>query len=351
MENRAMPRAGEFYMHFKGKLYQIVTVAIHTETEEPLVVYQAMYGTFKTYARPLAMFLSEVDHEKYPDVQQTYRFQKVELCENAGDQYGIKIKETEQDSEAELVDEVTAQENECDETEETADIEPLLKFLDETDLHERLNILLQYRDQITETMLESMGMAMDCVLNGKTLEESMMSGFADVEAILKYTKQNRTDIQKLNKKMEKSYQKLGIVKYDAFNEMGGKLSFALAMLDNNNTGWIINAMHSREGCYTYVKEIVKGESYVELAEEEAEALDKAIFEDGYEEEVDKAVASATGSLKSVKSGPAKNGNQKSTNARNTKQTSGKANNGKILNARTSNVRPDMARPEKTRNER
>ena len=88
-----------------------------------------------------------------------------------------------------------------------------------------------------------------------------------------------------------------------------------------------------------------------IAEEEAEALDKAIFEDGYEEEVDKAVASATGSLKSVKSGPAKNGNQKSTNARNTKQTSGKANNGKILNARTSNVRPDMARPEKTRNER
>ena len=177
--------------------------------------------------------------------------------------------------------------------------------------------------------------------DGKTLEES----------IVKYTKQNRTDIQKLNKKMEKSYQKLGIVKYDAFNEMGGKLSFALAMLDNNNTGWIINAMHSREGCYTYVKEIVKGESYVELAEEEAEALDKAIFEDGYEEEVDKAVASATGSLKSVKSGPAKNGNQKSANARNTKQTSGKANNGKILNARTSNVRPDMARPEKTRNER
>lgn len=173
MENRAMPRAGEFYMHFKGKLYQIVTVAIHTETEEPLVVYQAMYGTFKTYARPLAMFLSEVDHEKYPDVQQIYRFRKVELCEN---------------SEAELVDEVTAQENECDETEETADIEPLLKFLDETDLHERLNILLQYRDQITETMLESMGMAMDCVLNGKTLEEKYYELDKVIRTKLQYEK-------------------------------------------------------------------------------------------------------------------------------------------------------------------
>lgn len=176
MENRAMPRAGEFYMHFKGKLYQIVTVAIHTETEEPLVVYQAMYGTFKTYARQLAMFLSEVDHEKYPDVQQTYRFQKVELCENA---------------EAELVDEVTAQENEYDETEETADIEPLLKFLDETDLHERLNILLQYRDQITETMLESMGMAMDCVLNGKTLEEKYYELDKVIRTKLQYEKKPR----------------------------------------------------------------------------------------------------------------------------------------------------------------
>ena len=183
--------------------------------------------------------------------------------------------------------------------------------------------------------------------DGKTLEESMMSGFSDVEAILKYTKQNRTDIQKLNKKMEKSYQKVGIVKYDAFNEMGGKLSFALAMLDNNNTGWILNAMHSREGCYTYVKEIVKGESYVELAEEEAEALDKAIFEDGYEEEVNKAVASVTGSMKwQIRSG--KDRKSENSNARSAKQVSGKANNGKILNTRTSSMRPDMARPEKNR---
>ena len=166
--------------------------------------------------------------------------------------------------------------------------------------------------------------------DGKTLEESMMSGFSDVEAILKYTKQNRTDIQKLNKKMEKSYQKLGIVKYDAFNEMGGKLSFALAMLDNNNTGWIINAMHSREGCYTYVKEIVKGESYVELAEEEAEALDKAIFEDGYVDEVEKAVASIGGN---ANSGASKTANQKNSNVRSGATAAAKTGNGRSVNTR------------------
>ena len=115
--------------------------------------------------------------------------------------------------------------------------------------------------------------------DGKTLEESMKDKFSEVDAILKITKQNRLDIREISKKMENDYQKLGIV---AFHEMGGKLSFALAMLDGNNSGWVINAMHSREGCYTYVKEIVKGESYVELAEEEAEALDKAIFKDAYD---------------------------------------------------------------------
>lgn len=118
--------------------------------------------------------------------------------------------------------------------------------------------------------------------DGKTLEESMKEKFAEVDSILKVTKQNRMDIREIMKKLDKNFQKVGIVKYDAFNEMGGKLSFALAMLDSKNNGWIINAMHSREGCYSYVKEIVKGESYVELAEEEAEALDKAIFQ-GYEE--------------------------------------------------------------------
>lgn len=121
--------------------------------------------------------------------------------------------------------------------------------------------------------------------DGKNLEESFLSKFSEIDGLAKLTKQNRQDVKDIYRKLEHNFQKLGIVKYDAFNEMGGKLSFALAMLDGNNNGWVINAMHSREGCYTYVKEIVKGESYVELAEEESEALDRAIYSEAYDMDV------------------------------------------------------------------
>lgn len=117
--------------------------------------------------------------------------------------------------------------------------------------------------------------------DGKNLEESILTKFAELDGIAKIIKQNRADVKEMYRRTEHCIQKCGIVKYDAFNEMGGKLSFALALLDSDNTGWIMNAMHSREGCYTYVKEILKGESYVELSEEEAEALDRAIYSEDY----------------------------------------------------------------------
>ncbi len=123
--------------------------------------------------------------------------------------------------------------------------------------------------------------------DGKNLEESILTKFAEIDAVVKITKQNRQDVKELMRTVDRNFQRVGIVKYDAFNEMGGKLSFAIAMLDGNNSGWVLNAMHSREGCYTYVKEIVKGESYVELSEEEAVALDKAIFSEVEMEMIEK----------------------------------------------------------------
>lgn len=118
--------------------------------------------------------------------------------------------------------------------------------------------------------------------NGKDLEKSIFKKFEQLEEISQQVDQNKAQIQEIFRQMEGHYQKAGIVKYDAFQEMGGTLSFVLTMLDSNNNGWIFNAMHSREGCYTYIKEIIKGESYIELSEEERQCLEKTIYQEEYD---------------------------------------------------------------------
>lgn len=115
--------------------------------------------------------------------------------------------------------------------------------------------------------------------DGNNLEEVVLRRFKEIDTLKVQSKKNKDSIDAINEEMLKVYKKVGIVKYDAFNEMGGKLSFALAMLDKCNNGYLINAMHSREGCYTYIKEIVKGESYITLCDEEKKALTDAINSD------------------------------------------------------------------------
>ena len=109
-----------------------------------------------------------------------------------------------------------------------------------------------------------------------SLEKAFAQKFLEVDRLMEMSKIQANEISKLKEVLSRTTNKIGIVKYDAFPDVGGKLSFALAMLDESNSGFVLNAIHSKEGCYTYIKEIVKGESYIVLGEEEKEALRQAV---------------------------------------------------------------------------
>lgn len=109
-----------------------------------------------------------------------------------------------------------------------------------------------------------------------SLEKAFTQKFLEVDKLMEINKIQANEISRIKDILSRTTNKIGIVKYDAFPDVGGKLSFALAMLDESNTGFVLNAIHSREGCYTYIKEIVKGESYIVLGQEEKDALRQAV---------------------------------------------------------------------------
>lgn len=111
--------------------------------------------------------------------------------------------------------------------------------------------------------------------NAKNLEKTLIERLDQVDGLLEANAANEKDIKTLFANMKFTFQKVGLVKYDAFNEMGGKLSFSLALLSETDNGFVMNAVHSREGCYTYVKEIIDGNAIIVLSEEEKEALEIA----------------------------------------------------------------------------
>lgn len=114
--------------------------------------------------------------------------------------------------------------------------------------------------------------------DAKSLEKDIVGLYEDNKFLKINVDKNKKDIRTLYKNMEHTFQKIGLIKYDAFQQMGGKLSFSLALLDENNNGFILNSVHSTEGCYTYTKEIKNGECAISLGEEEQQALDMAIGE-------------------------------------------------------------------------
>lgn len=201
MERR--PKPGEIYRHFKNRLYQVVTIATHSETGEELVIYQALYGDFGVYARPLSMFVSEVDHVKYPDVQQRYRFELAERQTNPVEEGEVLRVAENAESKMEEVRQVntpkaktplnhteseTAPKNvaanrdrrsqfarnpmEVAKRAEESLINPkIMEFLETENFEEKYNILTSMRDEITDGMIDTMAVAMDVVIPEGPIEK------------------------------------------------------------------------------------------------------------------------------------------------------------------------------------
>lgn len=156
-----IPSPGQIYRHFKGNLYRIVTLAKHTETNEELVIYQALYGAYEVYARPLSMFVEKIDKSKYPDAVSEYRFElQRELITEPAVEAGVDGNE--KAAEEPVADAAESISAEADEQPEELNIDPLvLEFLDAGTYEERLNILSALQHRITDDMINTMAMAVD----------------------------------------------------------------------------------------------------------------------------------------------------------------------------------------------
>ena len=144
---------GGFYRHFKDKLYQVKGTAIHSETKEKMVIYQGLYGSYEMYVRPYDMFLSEVDHIKYPDVVQKYRFELIDI--KTGKSLEADYEENNQNMESEESEESEKLE-ESEESEESEQDSKLIRFLDAYDYKEKLDILTSMRGELNDGLIDIM---------------------------------------------------------------------------------------------------------------------------------------------------------------------------------------------------
>ena len=172
-----IPQAGEIYQHFKGKLYRIVTLATHTETGEQLVIYQALYGEFQVFARPLSMFLEKVDAKKYPDAAGKDRFMRIPMAEAAAVPQPVPAPS---ENPVEPRPAAMSSENPVEPRPATASsespVEPqpdpgLLAFLDADSYEEKLEVFASLEGKADLHMLNAIAASLDLELSEGSLEE------------------------------------------------------------------------------------------------------------------------------------------------------------------------------------
>lgn len=201
---RHIPKTGEIYRHFKNKMYQIVTVATHSETGGQLVIYQALYGDFSCCARPLEMFMSKVDKAKYPQAAQEYRFELVDkdsltkvhkTTENNVMENNITGNNVTENNITE--DNVTGNNVEAvvEKTIKNADEElpnpDLLLFLDADTFEEKKNLLVSMQNRMTNELINSIAASLDVSVDEGDLETRFKSLYNCVSTMSRYEVNNR----------------------------------------------------------------------------------------------------------------------------------------------------------------
>ena len=172
-----IPQAGEIYQHFKGKLYRIVTLATHTETGEQLVIYQALYGEFQVFARPLSMFLEKVDAKKYPDAAGKDRFMRIPMAEAAAvPQHVPASSENPVEPRPAAMPSENPVESRPAAASSESPVEPqpdpgLLAFLDADSYEEKLEVFASLEGKVDLHMLNAIAASLDLELSEGSLEE------------------------------------------------------------------------------------------------------------------------------------------------------------------------------------